>query len=391
MRKAHLKKIKIPFYRHSIGKEEINSVKKALKQPILTSGKYVIDVEKKIASYLKVKYVLCVNSCTGAIHMSLLALNIGKGDEVITTPLTFVASIAPVVQVGANPILCDVDETSGNIDADKIEKLITKKTKAILVVHLYGEMCDMKKIHSIARKYKLQIIEDSAHSFESIRDGIRPGRLSSTACFSFFATKNLTCGEGGAVATNSLRIFKKLKEMRTHGMTKTAYDRAIEGYSHYDVKNLGWKYNMSNIEASILLPQFKKIQKKLNQRQKIVNLYYKRLSNISDIKMPLRIENHSKYIHSHHLFPIWVEPKIRDNLLLFLRGKGVEVVVNYNPIHFFTFYKKIFGNRNGKYPVAERIGLGSISLPCYPGMNLKQIQIISEVLESFFNISNKLK
>lgn len=377
-------KIRIPFYRHSIGNDEIASVTNALKHPILTTGKYVIDVEKKIASYLNVKYALCINSCTGGIHMSFLALGIGKGDEVITTPLTFVASIAPIIQSGAKPILCDIEENSGNIDVTKIEKVITKKTKAILVVHLYGAMCDMKKIYLIAKKYKLKVIEDCAHSFESMRDGIRPGALSSTACFSFFATKNLTCGEGGAIVTNSSKIYKKLKEMRTHGMTKTAYERSIDGYSHYDVKNLGWKYNMSNIEASILLPQFKKIQTKLNQRKKIVNFYYKNLKEISNIKLPSLITNDNKYVHSHHLFPIWVDPKIRDSLILFLKENGIEVVVNYNPVHFLTFYKKLYGYKKDKYPLAEKIGLGSISLPCYPGIRVADIQVIIKSLKYFF-------
>ena len=235
---------RVAFYRHSLGEREVQAIRDVLAGPILTTGEAVERFESSFAAYLGVDHALAVTSCTGALHMSLLALGIGPGDEVITTPMTFVATATAVLEAGATPVFVDVEERTGNIDAGVVEGAITSRTKAIIPVHLYGQMCDMKALRTIADRHGLSIVEDAAHCIEGSRDGIRPGQVSETACFSFYATKNITCGEGGAVVTRHRDLYDKLRLLRLHGMTKTAYDRHREGYRHWDMTVMGWKYNM---------------------------------------------------------------------------------------------------------------------------------------------------
>ena len=217
------------------------------------------------------------SACTGAMHLSLLGLGIGPGDEVITTPMTFIATATAILEAGATPVFVDVEPDTGNLDAERVEAAITPRTKAILPVHLYGLMCDMRALRAIADRHGLTLVEDAAHCVEGMRNGVRPAELSATACFSFYATKNLTCGEGGAIATDDTALYEKLRLLHLHGMTKTAFDRSREGYTHWDMVELGWKYNMSNIEAALLLPQFERMAGKLEQRDKLARAYDERL------------------------------------------------------------------------------------------------------------------
>ena len=234
---------KIPFFRHSLGQAELDAVGEVLKGPILTTGDTVAEFESRFASCLNADYAIGTTSCTGALHMSLLALGIGSGDEVITTPMTFIATATAIISAGARPVFVDVEPDTGNLDASQVESAITKNTKAIIPVHLYGQMCDMHALRSIADHHGLHIIEDAAHCIEGTRDGIKPGQLGDTACFSFYATKNLTCGEGGAVITNDPEVADRLRLLRSHGMTKIAIDRERDGYSHWDMVLFGWKYS----------------------------------------------------------------------------------------------------------------------------------------------------
>src|SRR6266550_6858007 len=247
---------KIEFFRHDLGEPELRAVAEVLAGPILTTGETVGRFERRFAEYLGRGHAIGVTSCTGAMHISLLALGIGPGDEVITTPLTFIATAAAIAETGAKPVFVDVERETGNLDAARVEAAITPRTKAILPVHLYGQMCDMRALRSIADRHGLAIIEDAAHCIEGERDGVRPGQLSDAACFSFYATKNLTCGEGGAMTLNDDALAERLKLLRLHGMTRMAQESAREGYRHWDMVVMGWKYNMSNVEAALLLPQF---------------------------------------------------------------------------------------------------------------------------------------
>jgi dTDP-4-amino-4,6-dideoxygalactose transaminase len=296
---------------------------------------------------------------------------------VITTPMTFIATSTAIIEAGAKPVFVDVEPDTGNLNASLIEAAITPRTKAIIPVHLYGQMCDMRAIRKVADKHGLFVIEDAAHCVEGMRDGIRPGELGDTACFSFYATKTLTCGEGGALVTDRDALVEKLRLLHHHGMTKTAADRHREGYQHWDMTVLGWKYNMDNIHAALLLPQLERLEENWHRRETVAQWYVQRLKECSGLSF---ISSKPGVRHARHLFPVWIGNGRRDGIIQGLQREGVGVVVNYRAIHLLTYFRETFGFRAGVFPHAERIGNETISLPFYPAMSEKQVVVVSETL-----------
>ena len=373
---------KVSFFQHDLGAPELEQIAKVFSGAILTTGAFVEEAEKKLAEFLGVPHVLGVSSCTAGLHLSLMALGIGPGDEVITTPMTFVATLQAIQYAGAKPVLVDVERATGNIDVAQIEKAITPKTKAIMPVHLYGLMVDMKPLRALADKHGLAIIEDAAHCLEGQRDQLRPAHLGETACFSFFATKNITCGEGGAIATKDSALAAKLKLLRNHGMSKTSADRFREGYLHWDVDVLGWKYNMGNIEAGILLPQIPRIQPNHQKRVQLAERYMEALSPLEKhIRIPASVNS---AVHARHLFPIWVAPQKRDALIQHFHKEGIPSVVNYRAVHLLTWFKNTLNYKLGDFPEAELIGDSTISIPFYPNMPLEHVDVVVDSLKRFF-------
>jgi len=379
---------RIPFYLHDLGQAELDSIAEVLAGPILTTGDTVAKFERIFADYLNCKFALGVTSCTGALHMSLLALGIGPGDEVITTPMTFIATASAICESGARPVFVDVEADTGNIDACLIEAAITERTRAIMPVHLYGLMCDMREIRRIADRYGLAVIEDCAHCVEGERDGVRPGQLADTACFSFYATKNLTCGEGGDIVTNRDDLFEKLCLLRLHGMTKTAADRQREGYTHWDMVSLGWKYNLDNIQAALLLPQMKRLKEKLELRHALARTYDDLLVDIPGISIPAIREG---AVHARHLYTIWIDDTNRDRVIIELGKRGVSTVVNYRAIHILSFFAKTFGYRVGDFPVAEGIGDKTLSMPFYPTMSSDDLVYVADSLRAVITYIRNLR
>lgn len=370
--------MKVEFYKHSVGNEEKKMVMECLNGIFLTTGSYVKEFELNFAKYLNRKYAVGLTSCTAALHLSLLALGVGKGDEVITTPMTFIATGTAIMHTGADPVFVDVEADTALIDPEKIEAAITEKTKAIIPVHLYGQMCDMKKIKKIAKKYNLKIIEDAAHCVEGERDKIKPGQNSDIACFSFYATKNITSGEGGAICTDNAELADKVLTLRSHGMTKEAADRYSGHYKHWDMIACGWKYNMDNIQASLLIPQLKRIEEELKKREKIYDKYTEVLGKFDGIKYP-KIPPNSR--SAHHLLTIWVDPEKRDYILQELGERGIGVAVNYRAIHLLRYFRERYGYKKGIFPIAENIGDSTVSLPFYPKMTNKEISYVVETLK----------
>ena len=367
----------IPFFQHDLGREELKSVAEVLAGPILTTGETVGAFERRFAEYLRRGHALGVSSCTGAIHLSLLALGIGPGDEVITTPMTFIATATGIIEAGARPVFVEVERETGNLDASRIEEAITERTRAILPVHLYGHMCDMLAIRRIADAHRLSVIEDSAHCIEGERDGVRPGDLSDTACFSFYATKNITCGEGGAVVTDNNELAERLRLLRLHGMTKTANDRLREGYKHWDMIMMGWKYNMDNIQAAFLLPQMERIDQNWRRRSALAQRYESGLGGVTAITLPKTLPNTK---HARHLFPVWIGDGRRDAVIDGFRAKGIGAMVNYRAIHLTHYFREAFGWRRGDFPIAEELGDAVLSLPFYPAMPEAHVDIVSKTL-----------
>lgn len=365
---------KIEFFKHNIDEEDIARVTDVLHSVFLTNAGVTKAFERKFSKYLGVEHTVALNSCTAALHLSLLALGIGEGDEVITTPMSFVATANSILHAGATPVFVDIEAESGNMDADLIEAAITPKTKAIMPVHLYGSMCDMKKIKMIADKYDLKIIEDCAHCIEGERDGIRPGALSDAACFSFYATKNITSGEGGAISCNDSVLAEKLYKLRLHGINKDAASRYTGAYKHWDMEMLGWKYNISDIQSALLIGQLEKIGERHGTREKLAEIYEVGLSSkgITYVSIPKNTRS------ARHLFVICVDQ--RDQMLESLQERGIGVAVNYNPIHLTAYYRTAFGYKEGDFPKAEVFGSKCISLPLYPRLDEEAVHYVIQAV-----------
>ncbi|MFH1997668.1 MAG: DegT/DnrJ/EryC1/StrS family aminotransferase [Patescibacteria group bacterium] len=374
--------MKIEFYKHNIDNVDICNSTKVLKGIFLTTGETVAIFEKKLAKHLGVKYALGLMSCTDALHLSLAYFNIGFGDEVITTPMTYAATLDAIEYVGAKPVLVDVEESTGNINTDLIESVITKKTKAIIPIHLYGHMCDMKKIRRIANKYKLKVIEDAAHCLEGKRDGVRPGQFGDVACFSFYATKNITCGEGGAIATNNKDAYNWIKMASNHGATKNVSERYGKAYGQYDKEFLGFKCNMSNIQAALLLHQLDMVNKRLKKREKICERYDKSFNNIKNLSTHKILDN---TVSARHLYTILVNEEHRTNIINQLYKHGVSTMINYCPVHLLKYYKEKYGFKKGDFPVAESIGRRTITLPLYIKLKLDEINYIIKTIIKVIN------
>jgi UDP-4-amino-4-deoxy-L-arabinose-oxoglutarate aminotransferase len=369
--------LKVPFFLHDLGKAEADAVAEVLAGPILTTGEYVARFEQRFADTLGRRHCIAVTSCTGGLHLSLLALGIGPGDEVITTPMTFIATATAILEAGAQPVFVDVEPATGNLDAGRVAEAITPRTRAILPVHLYGQMCDMIALRTLADEHGLFIVEDAAHCVEGIRDGVGPGQLGNTACFSFYATKNLACGEGGAIVTDDDDLAARLRLLRHHGMTKTAADRWREGYQHWDMVTFGWKYNMDNIHAAMLLPQLDRLESNRRRRDQLAAAYEERLSGVRGLSWPVL---RPRTRHARHLFPVWVDPARRDPLIQQLRSCGIDTVVNYRAIHLLTYFRETLGFRPGDFPNAERIGARTLSLPFYPGLPAEHLEWVCRCL-----------
>ena len=369
--------MKIEFYRHSIDENDIERVNQVLNSIFITTGDVVKDFENEFGAYLDMQNVIGVTSCTAALQLSLLAWDIGKRDEVITTPMSFCATANAIIHAGAVPIFVDVEKETGNINAELVETKITEKTKAILPVHLYGQMCDMTRIRQIADRYKLIVIEDAAHCIEGVRGSFKVGQLGNAACFSFYATKNITSGEGGAIATNDFEKAELLRMLRLHGIDKSAADRYTKKYKHWDMPVLGWKYNMDNIQAALLLGQLKRIEKLWRRRDEIYKRYEDAFGSLKNIELMKAVPNSQ---HARHLFTIQVQEGKRDSILIALQEKGIGVAVNYRAIHLLKYYREKFGYKEGDFPVAEQIGKRTISLPLYPSLKDEEIEYVIRVV-----------
>jgi len=355
----------IVFGSPHIGKEEITEMVKTLKSGWIGTGPKVAKFEWQISEYVGAKYGLALNSCTAGLHLSLLVCGIGPGDEVITTPLTFCATVNTIIHCGAKPVFVDVDKKTMNIDAGRIEKAITKRTKAILPVHLAGRPCEMDEIMKIAKKHKLYVIEDAAQALGSEYKGKKIGSIGDLTCFSFYVTKNIITGEGGMVTTNNKEFADKIKIYALHGMSKDAWKRySDDGYKHYQVVCPGYKYNMTDMQASLGIHQLKRIAKLDKIRQKIWDLYNAAFKDLPiELPAPFKRGDH----HNKHLYTLLIDKNkcgiSRDVFMLELHRRGIGTGVHFIPVHLHEYYREHFGFSVGDYPNAEYIGERTVSIP----------------------------
>ncbi len=373
---------KIPLCIPSINNKEYQTVKKILKSKWLTHGKYNELFEKSFAEYLGVKYALSLNSCTSALELAIKANNLKTTDEVIVPSFTWVASANAIINGGAKPVFCDSDLNTRNTTAENIEKCITKKTKALMIVHYGGQICEMDKILKLVKKYKIILIEDSAETIGSKWKNKMAGSFG-IGCFSFFPTKNITTGEGGMITSNNKKFIDKCKLFIAHGIEKTTLQREKTKRPWIKVSILaGHNFRLSNLLAGIGYEQLKKLDKLNLQRKKIAKKYFEHLKDIYDITLPTTSKLAT---HTFQTFSILVPAKKREDLLLYLNSKGIGATVHFTPaLHQQKLYKKYI-KKYIKLNNAEMIAARSISLPLYPGMKDKDIIYVSKNLKSFFN------
>ena len=368
--------MKIPFHKPHITQNEIDSVVETMQSGWLTMGPKTIEFENVFRAYIDSQFAISVNSATAALHLALNAVGVGNGDEVIIPTNTFIATAEAVVYSGAKPILCDVEENYHNLDINLIEQLITPRTKAIIPVHFGGNPCDMDEIKKIGNHFNLKIIEDAAHALPASYKNKKIGTLSDAVCFSFYATKTLTTGEGGMVTTNNSKIAEKVRIQRLHGINGDAWKRYEQDNDwYYEVIDLGYKYNTTDIQSAIGLVQLEKLEWMRDERKMIAEKY----KNAFAGKLNFINEDNNNE-SSWHLFVIKIGN--RDELHQKLKEKGISTSVHFIPIHKHPYYKKRFSLCNEDYPVANLVFEQSLSLPIYPGLGESEVEYIIEyVLE----------
>ncbi len=359
-----------------IEEEEIQEVVHSLKTCWLGTGPKVARFEEDFKQYKNIPYAIAVNSCTAALHLSLIAADIGPGDEVITTPLTFCATVNAIIHAGATPVLVDVEEDTFNINPELIEKKITPRTKAILPVHFAGRPCEMDPILEIAQKYGLKIIEDCAHAIEAKYKDKPCGTFGDFGCFSFYVTKNIITGEGGMVITPHQELAKRIKILALHGMSADAWRRfSDEGYKHYLVVEAGFKYNMMDLQAAIGIHQLKRVEKYWEKRKEVWEKY---LEAFQDLPLTLPAPFPSYLKPSYHLFTILVDEQkthiSRDAFLEQMTFHNIGVGVHYLSLPEHPYYQKTFGWRPEDYPVAAKIGRQTLSLPLSAKLTARDIE-----------------
>jgi len=370
---------KVEFYRHALMSEDVEALVEVLNSVFLTTGPRTAEFEQAFARWLGVDHAVGLSSCTAALFLSLQALDVGPGDEVITTPMTFMATSNAILHCGATPVFVDVEPETGNIDVRRIERAITPKTRAIIPVHLYGTMVDMRCLMELANRHQVPVIEDAAHAVEPVRDGVRPGQLGRTACFSFYATKNLTCGEGGAIVTNDAELAERVRRLRSHGMSKGAADRYTGRYQHWDMLELGYKANLTDLQSVLLLRQLPRLEHQLARRESVAQRYEAAFRDIEGIDYP-RVPAGAR--GARHLFTMWVPPDRRDETLAALQDRGVGVAVNYRAVHLLSYYRSRFGYERGAFPNAELIGDRTVTLPLYPGLSDEAVQTVIDTVRT---------
>jgi dTDP-4-amino-4,6-dideoxygalactose transaminase len=368
----------------TIENAEINEVVDSLKSGWLGTGPKVAKFESEFATYKGVKHAVALNSCTAALHLSLLSVGLKPGDEVITTPLTFCATVNAIIHAGAVPVLADVNAESMNIDPMEVEKKITDRTRVILPVHFAGRPCEMDSLLDLAGRHHMKIIEDCAHAVETEYRGKKAGTFGDFGCFSFYVTKNITTGEGGMVIARREEDAARIKTLGLHGMSKDAWTRYGDaGYKHYYVVDCGFKYNMMDIQAAIGIHQLARVETNWLRRREIWQRYNDAFANLP-IRLPADPESGTR--HSHHLYTILVDRNrtgiSRDEFLNAMTALRIGVGVHYLSIPEHPYYQHTFGWTPESYPNAMIIGRQTVSLPISAKLSDQEVDNVIKAVNS---------
>ena len=372
----------IPYNRPSIDEDDIAAVVEALRSGWITTGPQTARFEEEFAAYTGARHALALNSATAALHLALVAGNIGPGDEVITTPLTFAACTNVIVQQSAVPVLADVSPDDLNVDPEQVERQVTPRTRAIMAVHYGGQPCRMDELLDIARRHRLLLIEDAAHAAGAAYKGRMIGSIGDATAFSFYATKNLATGEGGMLTTNNPDLDDRARIMTLHGMDRDAWKRYDSGGSwYYEVVAPGYKYNMSDILAALGRTQLRKLDAMNARRMELAARLSSHLAGCDAVELPAA---RPEVCHVWHLYPIRLRPGAlsidRAAFIDELARRGIAASVHFIPIHYHPYYREGFGFRPGDYPVAEDAYEHLVSLPLYPRMSEDDVDRVAEAV-----------
>jgi len=355
----------LPYCLPSIGDEEIAEVVDSLRSGWVTTGPKTKRFEDAFAEYAGARHAIAVNSCTAALHLSLAAHDIGPGDEVIVPTLTFCSTANVVEHLGAKPVLVDVD-AHGLVTAETIEDAITTRTRAILPVHYAGQAADLDPILALGQRRGIPIIEDAAHASGALYKGRRIGTHGRAVCFSFYATKNMTTGEGGMITTNDDALAARLRLLALHGMSRDAWKRyTAAGSWFYEVIEPGYKDNMTDLQASLGLHQLEKLDSFIERRRAMAARYTAALSDLEGLALPLELPHNR---HTWHLFPVQLTNCDRGDFIEALKARNIGASVHFIPVHRHPFYRERYGYTPAQFPVAEALYAGMVSLPLYPKM-----------------------
>lgn len=368
---------KVPLFDLNFDQQEVNAVVKTLNTKWISTGPKCQEFESKFAEMVGSKYAVSLSSCTSALHLAMLLLGIGDEDEVICPSLTFVATINAIRYVNAVPVFCDITSQENlNIDPEKIEKLITEKTRAIMIMHYGGFACEMNKIINIAKKYNLKIIEDACHGPMSEYKGSKLGTIGEIGCFSFFSNKNISTGEGGMLITNNSEHYERAMLLRSHGMTTLSYQRAKGHAARYDVIDLGYNYRMDDIRAAIGIVQLEKLENDLKKRSEIRKYYLQKLAETDKIVIPFK---DNQYFSSNYIFSIVLKDSDsvkRDLIRNKLAEKGIQTSVHYPAVHRFTIYKDFYRELS----ITDYVTDNLITLPMYSTLSIEAVDFIVKTL-----------
>ena len=377
----------LPPFAPSLGDEEYEEVLDTLRSGWITMGPKTGKFEEAFAEYVGCRHAVAVSSCTAGLHLALVAGGIGPGDEVITTPLTFCSTANVIVHQGAVPVLADVRPDTLNIDPEEMEKKITPRTRAILPVHLGGQPCEMDEILALAQEHGLLVIEDAAHATGATYKGRMVGTIGDVTVFSFYATKNLTTGEGGMICTEDSNLAEQMSVLRQHGISRDAWKRyGDQGSWFYEVLHPGYKYNMTDVQASLGLHQLAKQEQFLQVRERYAGVYAQAFADVPEVLAPT-VKDHAR--HAWHLYSIQLDLESltidRGQFIEALRRENIGTSVHFIPLHLHPYYRETYGFQKGDYPVAEGAYDRIVSLPLYPKMTEGDvedvIQAVGKVIE----------
>jgi len=377
----------LPFSRPSISREAIDEVVACLESGWITTGPRVKQFESALQTYLGAPHALALSSATAGLHIALLALDLKPGDEVITTSMTFAATLNTIVLAGGKPVLVDVEPHTYNMDIARVDAARTPRTRAIVPVHFAGLPVDLDPLYALAKQYHLRVIEDAAHAIGAEYRGKRIGSFGDTQVFSLHPNKNMTTGEGGCITTRDNTLAERLSLLRFHGMDREAWDRfGKKGNQHYEIITPGFKYNMMDLQAALGLHQLPALDGFIARRTALVKRYYERLKHRSEWTLPKA----PAFAHRHawHLFAPLINPEVagmdRDAFMAGMKQRNIGTGLHYRAPHLYPYYRDQFGYRRGDFPVAETISDRIVSLPLFPSMTDQDQDRVLDAMDDLF-------